>query len=91
MPDETEVEIESTEFVDTLETTDTEVVEEPGDLYVIKVDGEEQEVSLEELRNGYQRQADYWKIIQRRHFKYWQNLLMLEHLLMLQTPQIGKS
>ena len=59
MPDETEVEIESTEFVDTLETTDTEVVEEPGDLYVIKVDGEEQEVSLEELRNGYQRQADY--------------------------------
>ena len=59
MPDETEVEIESTEFVDTLETTDTEVIEEPGDLYVIKVDGEEQEVSLEELRNGYQRQADY--------------------------------
>ena len=42
MPDETEVEIESTEFVDTLETTDTEVIEEPGDLYVIKVDGEEQ-------------------------------------------------
>lgn len=27
--------------------------------YYIKVDGEEQEVTLDELRNGYQRQADY--------------------------------
>ena len=27
--------------------------------YYVKIDGEEQEVTLEELRNGYQRQADY--------------------------------
>ena len=30
-----------------------------GDLHTVKVDGEEQQVSLDELRNGYQRQADY--------------------------------
>ena len=55
MPEETEA-IESTEAVDNLETS-TEVPEEPG--YVVKIDGEEQKVSLEELQNGYQRQADY--------------------------------
>jgi hypothetical protein len=47
---------EPTETVDNLETS-TEVPEEPG--YVVKVDGEEQQVTLEELQNGYQRQADY--------------------------------
>ena len=37
-----------------------EVTEEPsGDTYAVKVDGENQEVSLEELRDGYQRQSDY--------------------------------
>ena len=55
MPEETEA-IESTEAVDNLETS-TEVPEEPG--YVVKIDGEEQQVSLEELQKGYQRQADY--------------------------------
>ena len=55
MPEETEA-IESTEAVDNLETS-TEVPEEP--VYVVKIDGEEQQVSLEELQNGYQRQADY--------------------------------
>ena len=55
MPEETEA-IESTEEVDNLETS-TEVPEEPG--YVVKIDGEEQQVSLEELQQGYQRQADY--------------------------------
>ena len=55
MPEETEA-TESTEAVDNLETS-TEVPEEPG--YVVKIDGEEQQVSLEELQNGYQRQADY--------------------------------
>lgn len=30
-----------------------------GDMYTVKVDGEMQQVSLEELQNGYQRQADY--------------------------------
>jgi len=49
---------ESTE-VDTPESS-VEVSEEPsGDTYAVKVDGENQEVSLEELRDGYQRQSDY--------------------------------
>ena len=50
--------VESTE-VDNPESS-VEVTEEPsGEAYTIKVDGEEQEVSLEELRDGYQRQSDY--------------------------------
>ena len=50
--------MESTE-VDTPESS-VEVTEEPsGDTYAVKVDGENQEVSLEELRDGYQRQSDY--------------------------------
>jgi len=36
-----------------------EAPEETETRYVIKIDGEEHEVTLEELRNGYQRQADY--------------------------------
>ena len=37
-----------------------EVIEEPaGESYTVKVDGEESEVTLEELQDGYQRQADY--------------------------------
>ena len=55
MPEETEA-IEPTEEVDNLETS-TEVPEEPA--YTIKIDGEEQQVTLEELQQGYQRQADY--------------------------------
>ena len=55
MSDETEA-IEPTEPVDNLETS-TEVPEEPA--YTVKIDGEEQQVTLEELQQGYQRQADY--------------------------------
>ena len=55
MPEETEA-IESTQTVDNLETS-TEVPEEPT--YAVKIGGEEQQVTLEELQNGYQRQADY--------------------------------
>ena len=37
-----------------------EVQQEPtGEAYTVKVDGEEREVSLNELRDGYQRQSDY--------------------------------
>jgi hypothetical protein len=32
---------------------------ESGEMYTVKVDGEEMQVSVDELRNGYQRQADY--------------------------------
>lgn len=55
MPEETEA-IESTYEADNLETS-TEVPQEPA--YTVKIDGEEQQVTLEELQNGYQRQADY--------------------------------
>jgi len=48
------------------EETEEEVAEEEYDVvaeedlkYTIKVDGEELEVGIEELKNGYQRQADY--------------------------------
>ena len=45
--------------VDTSEASE-EVTEEPaGEAYTIKVDGEESQVTLEELQDGYQRQADY--------------------------------
>jgi hypothetical protein len=69
------VELEEYEFGSELEAEadDTEeYVEDDGDYevdeeeeqpetprYYVKVDGEEQEVTLDELRNGYQRQADY--------------------------------
>jgi hypothetical protein len=46
--DEVEVEVED------------EVVEtETPQVYTVKIDGDEHEVTLDELRNGYQRQADY--------------------------------
>lgn len=57
MPDEIEANLES-QYEDTLEASD-EVPQEPGEMYTIKVDGEESQVSLNELRDGYQRQADY--------------------------------
>ena len=58
MPEETEDELESSYYEDTPEASD-EVLQEPADTYTIKVDGEESQVSLDELRDGYQRQADY--------------------------------
>ena len=45
--------------MDTPEAAVEEATSEPGDLYSIKVDGSEQQVSLDELRDGYQRQSDY--------------------------------
>ncbi len=58
MPEEEEVELESTYYEDTPEALD-DVQQEPGEMYTIKIDGEESQVTLEELQNGYQRQADY--------------------------------
>tara|TARA_R110002020_G_scaffold247770_2_gene461742 strand:- start:5822 stop:6541 length:720 start_codon:yes stop_codon:yes gene_type:complete len=57
VPEEQEVELEST-YEDTPEAFD-EVEQEPGETYTIKIDGEESQVTLDELQNGYQRQADY--------------------------------
>jgi hypothetical protein len=55
---EIEDEDEATEEVE--ESEDEEAVEETaGDKHVVKVDGETFEVTLDELKAGYQRQADY--------------------------------
>lgn len=63
MPEETEVEQESTEVVDNLDASqETEVDEGPAvdeQTYTVKVDGEEMQIPESELVNGYQRQADY--------------------------------
>ena len=37
----------------------SEATLEPGDGYTVKVGGAESQVSLQELQDGYQRQADY--------------------------------
>lgn len=67
-PEAEETDVETTEEVS--EETDEEVEEsedveadedseDTGEKYTVKVDGEVLEVTLDELRNGYQRQADY--------------------------------
>lgn len=59
MPEDAEL-TEPTD-VDIPEASTTEDATEPTDeaTYTIKVDGAEQEVTLSELQNGYQRQSDY--------------------------------
>lgn len=47
------------------ESEDEEYLEEPETFYSVKVDGEELEVNLEELQQGYQRQADYTRKAQK--------------------------
>lgn len=59
-----EEEYEATEDETEYEEVDYEVDEEVSEIetspsYTVKIDGEEIEVNLDELRNGYQRQADY--------------------------------
>ena len=81
MPEETEL----TESVqaDTLESSTEEVVAEPaGETYTIKVDGEEQQVTLDELRDGYSRQADYTRKTQE---------LVSERQRLQQYEAIGKA
>ena len=50
--------LESTQ-VDTPNSSEGVSTEPAGDTYTVAVDGDNQEVSLQELRDGYQRQADY--------------------------------
>jgi hypothetical protein len=58
--EEVSEEEEATEEVEETEEPDVEEEEEVTDTsYTIKVDGEEYEVNLEELKAGYQRQSDY--------------------------------
>lgn len=60
MPEEQEGVVSESAEVDNLDTTQEQFSEEPtGDLYDVKVDGESTQVSLNELQDGYQRQADY--------------------------------
>jgi len=56
---EEEVEEEVSAESEESEEEELEVVAEEDLKYTIKVDGEEFEVGIEELKNGYQRQADY--------------------------------
>ena len=56
-PEEGQAEEETEEEV--TEEEEYEVVAEEDLKYTIKVDGEELEVGIDELKNGYQRQADY--------------------------------
>lgn len=57
---EAEAEAETEDYdSDSLEVDAEEEPEETSPRYSVKIDGEEFEVTLEELRNGYQRQADY--------------------------------
>jgi hypothetical protein len=58
--DAEELELEETEEnSDDSEESDEEAAETDGDTFTVKVDGESFEVTLEELKSGYQRQADY--------------------------------
>jgi len=58
--DEAEEEVsEEFEEVDEYEVADEETPTETPQAYTVKVDGDEFEVTLDELRDGYQRQADY--------------------------------
>jgi hypothetical protein len=52
-------EIAESEDTEDYEVAEEELVAETPLSHTVKVDGEEYEVTLDELRNGYQRQADY--------------------------------
>ena len=52
--------METTESVSAdIPEVSSEATTEPGDAYTVKIDGAESQVSLSELQDGYQRQADY--------------------------------
>ena len=59
LEEEEEIEEEDYEEVEEVEVSEEEDYEETPKGYTVKVDGEEYEVTLDELRNGYQRQSDY--------------------------------
>lgn len=58
MPEENEVDMESV-YAEDPDSFINEVPQEPGEMYTVKVDGVEEQVTLEELQNGYQRHSDY--------------------------------
>ena len=58
-PEEEEGQAEEETEEEVAEEEEYEVVAEEDLKYTVKVDGEELEVGIDELKNGYQRQADY--------------------------------
>jgi len=54
-----EEEVYEEEDTEEYEVEEEEATQETSPVYTVKIDGEEFEVTLDELRNGYQRQADY--------------------------------
>ena len=50
---------ETTELDNSNPEISTQEATPTGEMYNVKIDGEMQQVSMEELQNGYQRQADY--------------------------------
>ena len=58
MPEENEIDMDSA-YAEDPDSLIDEVPQEPGETYTIKVDGGAEQVSLEELQNGYQRHSDY--------------------------------
>jgi len=50
---------ETTELGNSNPEISTQEATPTGEMYNVKIDGEMQQVSMDELQNGYQRQADY--------------------------------
>lgn len=61
LSEQTQEEEDYVEEVEEVEVSEEEEIQETSPSYTVKVDGEEFEVDLDELRNGYQRQSDYTK------------------------------
>ena len=51
--------VEEDQSEEEVEEVEEEVVKTETPVYTVKIDGDEHEVTLDELRNGYQRHADY--------------------------------
>ena len=83
LEEESEEEAETEEEEEESEESDDEVEEEP-DVYSVTVNGEEQEVTFDELLKGYSRQSDYTRKTQelsdnRREFQSMQQAMAQEY------------
>ena len=83
LEEESEEEAETEEEEEESEESDDEVEEEP-DVYSVTVNGEEQEVTFDELLKGYSRQSDYTRKTQelsdnRREFESMQQAMAQEY------------
>jgi hypothetical protein len=83
LEEESEEEAETEEEEEESEESDDEVEEEP-DVYAVTVNGQEQEVTFDELLKGYSRQSDYTRKTQelsdnRREFESMQQAMAQEY------------